>query len=125
MINKRTAMPKLIYALIVCLCTASAFAFAADIQTSGEPITATQTNSGVPASSQMEKDLQHLNWKQFRSVVEAVPKLKADVEAYGPLGWQYVQANYANYGWKKNIDKLDDTQKKQLAELIKTAKDSK
>ena len=70
----------------------------------------------------MEKDLQSLPWKQFRSIIESIPKLKADVEAYGPIGWQFVQANYKAYGWKRNIDRLDETQKKHLAELIKIAK---
>jgi hypothetical protein len=76
----------------------------------------------VPDSGQLEKDLQGLPWKKFRSVVEAIPKLKADIEAYGPIGWQYVQANYATYKWKKNIDKLDDDQKRHLADLIRSAK---
>lgn len=74
-------------------------------------------------SKQIEKDLQSLNWEQFKSVVKAVPKLKADVDAFGPLGWQYVQLNYQTYGWKKNIDKLDDAQKKQLIGLITKARD--
>ena len=51
-----------------------------------------------------------------------MPKLKADVDAYGPLGWQYVQKNYATYGWKKNIDRLDEAQRKLLADLIRAAK---
>ena len=72
-------------------------------------------------SAKMEKDLQRLPWKQFRSVVESVPKLKAGIDAYGAAGWQFVQANYRTYGWRKNIDKLDDSQKKQLAEKIQRA----
>lgn len=79
--------------------------------------TSTATDSAV-----LEKSLQGLDWNQFRTVVESIPKLKADVDAYGPLGWQYVQANYRNYGWKRNIDKLDDEQKRQLASLIESAK---
>ena len=73
-------------------------------------------------SAKMEKDLQRLPWKQFRSVVESEPKLKAGIDAYGPAGWQFVQANYRSYQWKKNIDKLDDRQKKLLAERIRRAK---
>lgn len=69
-------------------------------------------------NEQLEKDLQSLNWDQFKAVVEAIPKLKADVDAYGPLGWQYVQANYRNYPWRKSIRKLHEPQKKRLAELI-------
>jgi len=58
-------------------------------------------------------------------VVESVPKLKADVEAYGPIGWTYVQQNYQTYGWKKNIDKLNEEQRKQLADLILRARKAK
>ncbi len=76
-------------------------------------------------SRQMEKDLQRLPWKQFRQVVESVPKLKADVEAYGPIGWTYVQQNYQTHGWKKNIDKLNEVQRKQLADLILRARKAK
>lgn len=82
----------------------------------------TVPEGSAPDSKQMERDLQRLNWKQFRSVVEAIPKLNAEVNAYGPLGWQFVQANYTHYGWKKSIDKLDAGQKERLAELIKNAK---
>lgn len=70
-------------------------------------------------SAKLEKDLQRLPWRQFRAVVESVPKLKSAVDAYGPVGWQFVQANYRNYGWRKNIDRLDEGQKKQLAEKIR------
>ena len=78
-----------------------------------------------PDSQAMEKSLQSLHWKQFRSIIETIPKMKADVEAYGPIGWQFVQANYKTYGWKKNIDRLDDAQKKRLAELIQSAKEAR
>ena len=87
------------------------------------------TRSSLPSSeidsAAMERELQRLPWTQFRSVVEAVPKLKESIDAYGPAGWQFVQANYRNYGWKKNIDRLDEGQKKQLAELIRRAKSGK
>ena len=73
-------------------------------------------------SATLEKELQRLPWTQFKAVVESVPKLKAGVDAYGPLGWQFVQANYSRYGWKKNIDKLDERQKQQLAEQIRRVK---
>jgi len=73
-------------------------------------------------SRQMSTDLQRLPWKPFKAVIEAVPKLASDVNAYGPLGWQFVKENYKTYDWKKKIDKLDAVQKKQLAELIKNAK---
>ncbi len=78
--------------------------------------------ASLASSAQMEKDLQRLDWRQFRSVVEAIPKLKADVEAYGPAGWEFVRANYRSYRWKKNIDRLDASQKEELAALIEKAK---
>ena len=80
------------------------------------------TESDAPSSEQIEKDLQSLSWQQFRAVVEAVPKLKADIEAYGPLGWSYVEANYTHYRWKKSVDKLDATNKSRLAGLIENAR---
>lgn len=73
-------------------------------------------------SQQMSRDLQSLPWKSFRSVVEAVPKLSAAVNAYGPAGWNFVKANYTRYNWTKQINKLDAAQKTQLAELIRKAK---
>lgn len=75
-----------------------------------------------PDIERLEKALQGLTWAQFKAVVEAIPKLKADVDAYGPLGWQYVQTNYRTYPWRKNLRKLQDDQKKRLAELIDEAK---
>ncbi len=97
----------------------------ATVQSATDTTTAVLEVDGVPDSKTMERDLQRLNWKQFRSIVEAVPKLKADIEAYGPIGWKIVRTNYTNYGWKKNIDKLDDEQKQLLAELIQNAKAAK
>ncbi|HJW24125.1 MAG TPA: hypothetical protein VJ576_04440 [Rhodocyclaceae bacterium] len=79
--------------------------------------------AGSADNEQLEKALQSLPWEQFRAVVEAIPKLKADVDAYGPLGWQYVQANYRTYPWRKNIKKLHEPQKKHLAELIDQARE--
>ena len=113
-------MPKLICALLASLWTALTFAVAA--QPSPDTRAVAAAKRGVPDSKQIEKDLQRLSWKQFRSVVEAIPKLKAGVDAYGPVGWQYVQANYTTYPWRQNVDKLDDAQKKGLADLIRVAK---
>ncbi|MEW5781603.1 MAG: hypothetical protein ACOY6N_12200 [Pseudomonadota bacterium] len=79
-------------------------------------------SDGISDSSTLERRLQHLSWAQFRRVVEAVPKLKASVDAYGPLGWEYVRANYSTYRWKKNIDRLDAAERQQLAELIDKAR---
>lgn len=107
--------------VVTCLFIASLPAGAQD----GAP-PAGEAASGIanPAatSERLEKELQQLDWKQFKAVVSAVPKLKADVDAYGPLGWQYVQANYRTYRWKKTIDKLDPAQREQLAELVRNAR---
>lgn len=73
----------------------------------------------LPDSAAMEKALQALPWERFKAVVSSVPKMKADVDAYGPMGWEFVKKNYRTHGWKKNIDKLDAEQKQRLAELIK------
>lgn len=97
----------------------------------GQPPTPTATpaksaaKNVLPDSRQIEQDLQRLPWPQFRSVIEAIPKLKADVDAFGSFGWQYVKANYQTHGWKKNVDRLDDAQKRQLVELIRAAKGAK
>lgn len=116
------AMPILIYLLLACAYITPVVA--AELQ----PALATPAEAlAVVAetdSLQMEKELQHLRWNQFRSVIESVPKMKADVDAYGPLGWQYVHSHYETYGWKKSIDRLDDEQKQHLAELIQIAKKS-
>jgi hypothetical protein len=105
------------YFLLACFWIVSATA--ADVSSVTEPEASTVAISNAPDSKQLETDLQQLNWKQFKSVVEAVPKLKADVDAYGEFGWQYVQMNYKTYKWKKSIDRLDDGQKHQLAGLIR------
>ena len=78
----------------------------------------------VPDSRQLEKDLQSLNWTQFKSVVEAIPPIKAEVDKYGPLGWQYVQQHYRTYAWRSVIDRLDVSQKHELARLITRARKS-
>lgn len=72
-------------------------------------------------SVRLEHELQRLKWEQFRAVVEAIPKLKADVDAYGPMGWEYVKGKYQTHEWHKNIDKLDADEKQRLAMLIETA----
>lgn len=76
----------------------------------------------VPESLELERNLQALTWPQFRAVVEAVPKLKRSVDAYGVIGWEYVKANYQTYRWRKSIDRMDDAQKVGLAELIARAR---
>jgi len=113
-------MSKPVCALIAGLWMAAALG--ADVQPSAGTKAPAAATRGVPDSKQIEGDLQRLPWKQFRSVVESVPKIKADVDAFGPLGWKYVEANYKTYGWKKNIDKLDETQRQALVDLIQRAR---
>lgn len=78
--------------------------------------------ANAPDSAELEKRLQSLSWPQFRAVVMAVPKLKAEVDAYGTFGWQYVQARYRTYRWQKSINKLDAVQQRQLSDLIEEAR---
>jgi hypothetical protein len=111
--NSPLAMRRLLPALLLSLLLAVAAAQAG----AAAPAAAARPDSG-----RMERDMQRLPWKQFRSVIESIPKLKADIEAYGPFGWEYVRANYATYAWHRNIDKLDDDQRQRLAELIRAAK---
>lgn len=116
----------LVTPLLVCLVGLGGAVTPAHAERGKEGAAATQaaSRSTETDSQRMEKELQRLPWKQFKSVIESIPKLKADVDAYGPAGWQFVKANYAKYRWRKNIDKLDATQKKQLAELIRRAQKS-
>lgn len=79
----------------------------------------------VPDSVELEQQLQALDWGTFRSVIEAVPKLRQSVDAYGQFGWEYVRLNYQRYPWRKPIDRLDDTQKIALGELIEQARAEK
>ena len=108
--------------LFTALCLAGPVAAKSRTPNHKPKATATATATAVPDSRQMEKDLQQLDWPHFRQVIESVPKLKASVDAYGPLGWKYVEARYQTYPWQKNIDRLDDGQKRHLADLIREAK---
>lgn len=114
-------MPKFVFALITCLCASIAFPVTHDTARSASTIS---KKTAVPDSRQLESHLQALNWEQFRSVIEAEPKLHASVEAYGPAGWQFVKANYRTYKWRRQIDKLDPHQKLRLDDLIKAARKS-
>jgi hypothetical protein len=116
-------MSRWIPLFIVCLWAVPALA--EDIRVPSQAATTLSATSGELSNRQMEEDLQRMTWSQFRSVVESVPKLKADIDAYGQTGWQYVQANYTTYRWRKNIKRLDNTQKEQLAELIRLTKDAR
>lgn len=73
-------------------------------------------------SRQLEKALQGLDWPQFRTVIEAIPELRREVDKYGPLGWDYVKTRYRTHGWKKNIDKLDPAERQRLARLVEEAR---
>lgn len=79
------------------------------------------SGADIPDSPMLEKELQRLSWPRFRFVVESLPKLRAEVDRHGQFGWQFVRANYRTYPWKKNIDKLDADQRRQLALLIRKA----
>lgn len=83
----------------------------------------TQEAAGGIDNERLEKAMQSLSWEQFKAVLSSIPKLKADVDAYGPLGWQYVQANYRTYPWRKNLRKLKEPQKKELSDLIDEARE--
>ncbi len=74
--------------------------------------------AATPDSRQLERELQSLNWGQFKAVIEAIPEIRREVEKYGPMGWEYVRTNYRSHGWKKNIDRLDTGEKQRLAQLI-------
>ncbi len=37
--------------------------------------------ANVPDSLKLEKELQNLSWPRFRSVVESIPRLKAEVDS--------------------------------------------
>ena len=87
----------------------------------GVPAAAGQKHAAADSVT-LAKELQGLSWRQFRSVVESVPQLKSAVDAYGAAGWQFVQANYRNYGWRRNIDKLSEAQKRELAARIERAR---
>lgn len=113
--------------LLILIAGLTAFVFSTAAQThAGAGTPGEKPGAGVAAvgqdSERLEKALQSLTWEQFKAVVSAVPKLKADVDAYGPLGWQYVEANYRTYPWRRNIRKLHEPQKKRLAELISAAR---
>jgi len=117
------ALARLVSLLLAILWSATAVGSDAPPFRDDKPTVAIQ--QPVPDSKQLESELQHLPWDKFRLVIESVPKLKADVEAYGPAGWRYVETRYRTYGWKKGIDKLDDNEKRLLADRIKQARTAK
>lgn len=116
-------MSKLVFTIIVWLLATALGTGARAFAEPPGPDSGREISAAVPDSEQLEKGLQSLSWEQFRSVVNSIPKLKADVDAYGPLGWQYVQSNYRTYHWRKNINKLHADQKIQLAGLIRDARE--
>lgn len=79
-----------------------------------------------PISSKfLEQQIQSLNWEQFKHVVHAVPKLRAEVDAYGPLGWQYVERNYRRYAWSRSINKMEAERRQELQGLIDQVRNGK
>jgi hypothetical protein len=109
---------------LIALALCSGHAAAADTAAPRQKAITTAT-APLPDGKQIEKELQSLPWPRFRAVIETIPKLKADVDAYGAFGWEYVKANYKTHGWKKNVDRLDEVQKRQLVDLIRSAKAAK
>lgn len=107
-----------VVALLACF---SGTGYAAEVRPASKSLVAV-AQPAIPDSKQLERDLQRLSWKQFRWVVESVPKLKAGVDAYGPMGWKYVQSRYTTYPWKGSIDRLEAGDKLQLVELIRRAR---
>ncbi len=104
---------------------ASEIAPPAEVSATDTPALAAAANAARDAATrneQIEKELQGLSWKQFCAVIEAIPKLKADVDAYGPLGWSYVHARYQRYGWRKNLARLNDADVERLIALIASAR---
>ncbi len=115
--NQHAPMKTVLLCVLLCLSGLTLPATARSATDSASRQVAPETDS-----QQMSTDLQSLPWKPFQAIIKAVPKLAAGVDAYGPLGWQFVRENYTTYNWKKKIDKLDAVQKKQLAELIRKAR---
>lgn len=116
-------MTKPIVLLMTALVASAAWAMDARRESgSAAPHGGVAAAATIPDSARLEKELQQLSWEQFKQVVVAVPKLKNSVDAFGPFGWDYVRANYRTYPWKKSIDRLDETQKVQLAALIEKAR---
>lgn len=70
----------------------------------------------------IERQLQALPWEQFRAVIESEPKLKADVDKYGPLGWAFVRGRYQTHPWAENIERLDASRRHQLVAAIRKAR---
>ncbi len=117
-------MPRRTCVVVVGLFCAATFAASAQSPTDGNRTAATGM-AVAPDSATLEKELQRLPWVKFRAIIEGVPKLKADVDRYGPTGWKFVEVNYQSYGWKKNINKLDDKQRSLLVQLLRQATGSR
>ena len=113
-------MRKFVLGSLLCLLLIPCFAATERVAT--KPAPRARPAKSVPDSQKLEKDLQSLDWKQFKSVIEAIPPIRAEVNKYGPLGWQYVQQHYRTYPWKRPIDRLSGGQKIELARLIENAR---
>lgn len=82
-------------------------------------------SSAEPDTRAMQNDLQRLPWPKFRSIIESIPKLRAEVDAFGPAGWEFVKSNYRRYPWKKSLDRLSIDQKRQLSAMIEKSANSR
>jgi hypothetical protein len=67
---------------------------------------------------ELEKGLQALSWEQLVRVFQAVPKLKEQYDRLSDFERSILQQRYAHHAWRRNVAKLDDAQRLQLAELI-------
>ena len=120
-LQTQVAVPRRPYPALLALCYL-AFALPTAPLAAPQPAALATTSVADPDSRQMEQDLQHLKWERFRFVIESVPELKSGVDRYGPLGWQFLKSRYQTYGWKRNIDRLEPSERHRLAALIQSAK---
>lgn len=67
---------------------------------------------------ELEKGLQALSWVQLVQVFQAVPKLKEQYDRLSDFERSILQQRYARHAWRRNVAKLDDAQRIQLADLI-------
>lgn len=111
--------PMLLLSMLLALLVSPVTAAESKGATAGERAYKT---TATPSNEELEKSLQGLSWPQFKSVVTAVPALKSQVDAFGNFGWQYVQANYKTYSWRKSVSKLEPGEKIELARLIEKAR---
>lgn len=115
-------MSRMLRKLLPLIVFCATMAFALDERMSMKTPPIAQGRKPALDSQQLEKEIQALNWNQFRSVVESIPQLKAEIEKYGPAGWQYVKARYKTHAWRRSVERLKDADRQQLAKLLQAAR---